>query len=320
MSNYTQMPQAQVFLNNTCNLSCHFCMNKYVKDDSYNYQYPDLIDNSKKRVGETKEIIKAIDFLILCGVTRIELGTTIGEPLQHPFSELERIFNYIESREEIEYYFFYTNLTSLTEQHVELFSRSKKFNIKISCYGTSKKQFLVQTQQDRYLQFIKNLKLLTNIKRDQKMKVLLAFRAPIKTIVERAGVERMKKILLDCDDIQASFEQTSEHFDWKRTINHKEPNSRIKPNTHTTGHCGMILTDCGILSNGDFTMCAWLDLYGDNVVGNINVNTVDEIMSAREDVIKKQNDSVFESTCKYCSLYTPTIGINTSSPGGFNGH
>lgn len=314
---YTQMPQAQVFLNNTCELACHFCMNKYVKSSKYKYDYPDNIDSTKKRVCETTDVINAINFLIKCNVKCIELGTTIGEPLQHPISELENIFIYLESRPEIERYFFYTNLTKLNHKHIVLFNKYKKLHMKISCYGLTKQQFIVQTQRDVYRAFMRNIELLNEVKREPKMKILFAFRSPVKGKLERYGMELIKHKIKGWKNIEVTYEQTSEHFDWKRTINHKK--SRHKPNQHLTGHCGMMLTDCGVLSNGDFTMCAWLDVYGDYVVGNIYKNTVDEIMSARESVIQEQNLGSFNNICKYCTLYTPSRGVSTNDPGGFNG-
>lgn len=302
-SNITAMRQAQVFLNNTCELDCHFCMNKYIKQSKSKYQYPDVVDKSSTRHAGYADVIKSIDFLIQSGVRCIELGTTIGEPLQHKMHDLVKIFQYLENHEQIERYFMYTNLLFLTNEHIALFNESEKFNIKISCYGTSKKQYVIQTQHDKFGVFVRNLKMLKSINRNNKMDVLMAFRAPTNRSIEQAGVELIKSILRECEGVNTTYEYTREHFDWKRTVDHSVVKDKI-PNSNKS-HCGMIHTDCGVLSNGDFTICAWLDVYGNGVLGNIHSNTPNEILQAREKIIHDQNNGIFENICKYCKLYIP---------------
>ena len=130
---YTPMLQAQVFLNNTCDLDCHFCMNKFIKQPESKYMFPDELDMKSSRNNTSSQTITMIDFLVAAGVKRIELGTTIGEPLQHDYEALKAIFDYMENHEGIEYYFMYTNLLNLTNDHIELFNSSNKFHVKISC-------------------------------------------------------------------------------------------------------------------------------------------------------------------------------------------
>lgn len=310
------MLQAQVFLNNTCDLDCHFCMNKHIKQPDSKYMFPDELDMKSTRTNTSEQTIAMIDFLIATGVRRIELGTTIGEPLQHDYKALEVIFNYMENHTDIEYYFMYTNLLSLTKDHVRLFNKSNKFHIKISCYGTSQKQYYKLTQHDKYHQFLEKLELLSTVSRASKMKVLLAFRAPIRGAIGRGGVELMKRILSKSTSIDITYEHTGQQFDWRKTVDHSTTN-KVKPNEHS-GHCGMIYTDCGVLSNGDFTICAWLDVYGSGSLGNIYTHTPEEILINRESIIREQNNKIFTGICKFCKLYVPSDTNNIADEGGWS--
>lgn len=310
------MLQAQVFLNNTCDLDCHFCMNKHVKNPKSKYKFPDELDMMSVRSNTSAQTIAMIDFLIAAGVKRIELGTTIGEPLQHDYDALKNIFDYMECHPDIEYYFMYTNLLNLTEDHIKLFNTSKKFHIKISCYGTSQKQYHKLTQHDKYHQFLKKLKMLSSVDRTPKMKVLLAFRAPVRGAIGKGGVELMKRILSVSSGLTVTYEHTGQQFDWRKTVDHSTAN-KSKPNEHS-GHCGMIYTDCGVLSNGDFTICAWLDVYGSGTLGNIYTHTPEEILINRERIIEEQNNKIFTGICKYCKLYVPGKSNNIADEGGWN--
>ena len=75
--NTTLIPQAQVFLNNTCSLKCNFCMNKHIKNESSDYPWPWENKDDNLKVGRIDDIKKYIDYLVEMGVRRIELGTTI---------------------------------------------------------------------------------------------------------------------------------------------------------------------------------------------------------------------------------------------------
>tara|TARA_R110000744_G_scaffold163_3_gene553 strand:+ start:1578 stop:2513 length:936 start_codon:yes stop_codon:yes gene_type:complete len=298
--NTTLIPQAQVFLNNTCSLKCNFCMNKHIKNESSDYPWPWENKDDNLKVGRIDDIKKYIDYLVEMGVRRIELGTTIGEPLEHNIDDLNEIFRYLEVNPNIESYFFYTNLTQLKDDHIVIFNRYQKLQIKISCYGLSSKQFKLQTGYELWKRFKTNLKKLGKVKR--KMKILLALRAPIKNDEQRLNWLKLKAISIKSHH-DIVFEETAIHFNWKDTIDFEKIKNQ-KPNQHK-GHCGMIYTDCGILGNGDFTICAWLDVYGDGKVGNVFKNTPKEMLLLREKIIDDQNNGIFNNICKYCKFYVP---------------
>ena len=309
--NYTPIPQAQVFLNNTCSLKCNFCMNKQKKLSNTEYKWPwEVLKDDGLKVATTNNIKKYIDYLVKMGVKRIELGTTIGEPLEHNIDEFEIIAKYIETIDQIESYFFYTNLTKLTLRHINIFNECNKLQVKISCYGLSSKQFLQQTGYNVWGKFVENFKLLGNV--DRKMKILLAIRNKNTGIRERYGWYKLLALSRKMHH-DIIHEYTPEHFNWKDTIDFKKNDSKTK-NTHK-GHCGMIYTDCGILGNGDFTICAWLDLYSDSKIGNIHENTPQEMLKLRQKIIDEQDKGIFKNICTYCKLYVPSNSEKANQAG-----
>jgi len=160
---------------------------------------------------------------------------------------------------------------------------------------------------------------LSLVKRLPPLEILLAVRAPAKKALEVHGLHRLKSIAEHAlKEQKVTFEYTPEHFNWKRTVDFKKLDlSGREPNHYSTGHCGMIYTDCGVLSNGDFTICAWLDVYGDGRLGNIYKDTPDKILKNREAVIQEQNKGTFNNICKYCKFYVPSKGVDVSKVGEF---
>jgi sulfatase maturation enzyme AslB (radical SAM superfamily) len=310
---FTPMHYAQVFLNNTCALSCGFCMNKHVKENNAEYPWPWDVDSTHVKEATIPVFKKSVNFLISMGVKRIELGTTIGEPLQHDINDLTKMFHYLENKKEIEEYYFYTNLTSLTDKHIELFNTTSKFKIRISCYGLSKKQFKVQTGHDIYSKFIDCFRNLGKVKRKTKpLEILLAVRAKSRTKAETVGLLKLKAIIKNhYHHSVVTFEDQPNQYNWKRAADFKKlEEAGIEPNIHQTGFCHIIYTDCGVLSNGDITICAWLDVYGTSLIGNIYKDTPTEVLQNREAIINEQNNGQFKGICRNCNFYIPTRGKN----------
>ena len=112
------------------------------------------------------------------------------------------------------------------------------------------------------------------VKRLPPLEILLAVRAPAKKALEVHGLHRLKSIAEHAlKEQKVTFEYTPEHFNWKRTVDFKKLDlSGREPNHYSTGHCGMIYTDCGVLSNGDFTICAsWKLIFFDKIWGEMGL-------------------------------------------------
>ena len=288
-------------------------MNKHVKQNNAEYPWPWDADSTHVKTTTLSTFKKSVKFLTLMGVKRIELGTTIGEPLQHDINDLTEIFQYLEDHPDVEEYYFYTNLTELTDDHINLFNTTNKFKIRISCYGLTKQQFKVQTGHDVYSKFINSFRLLGQVKRKHSpLEILLAVRSNSRDKAKRTGLLKLKAIIENYHNNSIiTFEDQPNQFNWKRAADFKKlEEAGVEPNKHQTGLCHIIYTDCGVLSNGDITICAWLDVYGTSLIGNIYKDTPTEVLQNREAIINEQNNGQFKGICRNCNFYLPTRGKN----------
>jgi len=236
-------------LTSKCNLNCYFCIKTNAE-----YKKIDLdLETFKKYVDE---ILKA-------GIKIIDLCPTVGDILNIP--NINEYFDYLDNSE-VEYYFFFTSLTS--EFSDDLFKR-KKLKLYISLYGTNRELFEKTTNSKRYDILKKNLlkiKDLTNVclllrtkgEHDMFFKVFL----------------RITKFYRILDDYEM------------HNIN--------KKNNNINSDCLFKLTDNGVVPNGDIVLCNWVDSTHKDIIGNIwNLKE-----TYKDDLMKKSFD-----ICKGCDYY-----------------
>lgn len=301
-----KIKRGQIFLNNTCKLNCTFCINSLIKNKNTDYQFP-WEGTDHVSVINFELFKQSMNFLTEMGVSIIELGTTIGEPLEHNMTQLREIFETLDDCNDVTDYFFYTNLVELTDEHISLFNETKKLNIRVSCYGLSRDQFKKRTGHDLFNTFMSNLNKLHQIRTTNRtFNVRVEVRATATEMSERVGMERIKHISnKSSDDVNMKLKIVDSDHNWKRTIDWEKLEDNGVPPPKRAGCCEFIPHDVGVLSNGDVSLCAWLDVYGTNILGNVKTSTPAQVQSTLDQIIAKQNEGVFSKTCKYCDFYRP---------------
>ena len=116
-------------LTNACNFNCPFCF---------------IHNCNTTRFQNYKDTIHLIDKMVDAGLLLCTL--TGGEVLLHP--EFESIYRYMKSKGVIVE--IYSNLSLLTEEHLNLFRHFKPYKIEVTLYGHDNKSYHSNTDQAQY--------------------------------------------------------------------------------------------------------------------------------------------------------------------------
>tara|TARA_R110002153_G_scaffold13431_2_gene49970 strand:+ start:3455 stop:4393 length:939 start_codon:yes stop_codon:yes gene_type:complete len=273
-----------------CNLNCYFCRGSIKNIDE--------LTKTKTMSQNNFEIFinKATDY----GINHIQITPAVGEPFLDKGIEDKILF--LENNDKIKFYMVTTNLTQLTDKHINLIKKCKKLYLTVSVYGYDKESYIKNTNRDRYNKFIDRFKEIGDIFYNKQTESLLELNIRCEKKFDinfpKTKIYYIIHKLLQQENIKLN---TNEVYNTNRADNldNFEYVERKK-----TGICPFGPGDGGgVLPNGDFLFCAFNDLEQKGKVGNLLTQTLEEIYNSPLwlEVVNSQKNNIYKGICAKCS-------------------
>lgn len=280
--NKKRFQKIYIEITNICNLNCKFC--------------PET--TRKKQFMEISEFEKIIQKVN--AYTNLIYLHVKGEPLLHP--NLEQILKICEDNK------IRINLTTngvLLAQNLSVLKQSTAIRqINISVHSATQNVQIVTTEYLKYIfEAVRNLSNiyisyrlwnLEDIKNNSQNIELLEMIGQeygIQDLVKKAQAHKFIKLR------ENVYLNQDKQFKW--------PNIKGEFISNT-GYCRGLKDQIAILVNGDVVPCC-IDQEGDIKLGNIHINTIDEILEsnkAKELIENFQNNKLIHPLCKRCGFRT----------------
>jgi MoaA/NifB/PqqE/SkfB family radical SAM enzyme len=262
-----------VSLTSTCFLKCNFCL-KGTDTETYQKYTPLSVDNFKHIINEVTKN----------GTRIIEMTPTVGDILSYNQEDLLELFDYLDSKDDIEHYYFYTSAVSsheLPDSFMQSLAPRKKLCVYISLYGSSVQEFKRITRgSDKQYRILKN-----NIIKFKKYITNL-------TVLLRSSEKHdtFFRVIL---------EEMRTYDDW---VNHSHSHTSTgwsdidKP-------CQYAIMDNGTAPNGDILVCTWIDGKSETKIGNIYDDDIG-------DIYNNIGNNLRQSLCYNCDFYSNIGNFN----------
>lgn len=264
-------------ITNTCNLSCHFCIQNH---------RPARMMNISEFTSIIEQISPYSDYVYL---------HVMGEPLSHPLlDDFLHVTDAAKRKVNIT-----TNGTLLKAKKDILKQHAiRQINVSLHSFPEHVSPHYLQDVFESCEELAANgiyinyrlWSLKHEMLSSESEDILAVIKERYHMDMERESIHRMQRMALQ-DHISLHFEDV---FTWP-SLQH--------PFVNTTGRCLGMKDMCGILSNGDVVPCC-LDSAGDNVLGNVYERSFQDIITsaeAEEIVQGFANHKVVKALCQHCS-------------------
>lgn len=277
----------KINVTNICNYNCIFCGYKNQKTLPY--------------IMSNDEFKKIVNILIENGISYIGLTPIVGEVFIDP-NFIQKL-HYLESKNEIIEYYFFTNFSLVNEKIINELSKLKKLKeLNISIIGNNDLNFLEFSNQTKikFEEIFNNIKLLSL---NNKIKITLWFRN-IKNSKEFINYKMLNYFSIK-NNIKVKF---TKHFDdWSGNVDKSTYDKlKIKSNKIYKNPCTNLFTQAIVLKDGYVSLCGCRDLNNELIVGNIYKNKIYEILNKNNknfiDFIQNPIDH-----CLKCTFYKNDI-------------
>ena len=262
-----------VSLTSTCFLKCNFCL-KGIEGGIYQRYTPLEIDKFKYIINEVEKN----------GTRIIEMTPTVGDILSYNHNDLLELFDYLDSKDSIDNYYFYTSAVSLSvlsDSFMQSLAQRKKLCVYISLYGSELKEFkritlgkekqydILKSNVIKFKKYIPNLAVLlrSSKKPDTFFRVIL--------------------------------ESMRTYDDW---VNHSHSHASTGW-TDIDKPCQYAIMDNGTAPNGDILVCTWIDGKSETKIGNIYDDDIG-------DIYNNIGDDLRQSLCYNCDFYSNIGNFN----------
>lgn len=248
--------EINIQISNRCNLFCIFCPRSNIPAE-------DLKKIEKTGFMPLNLFREIVDRAVTDGVSIISLTPRMGEVLLDP-TLLEKL-KYLEECEDIESYFFATNLTVDASSLIDFLQESQKFTLEISHYGNLNK-FLELTHGSEHLYkvYIKNL---------CRLAARLTYKSKVTIFKRFVGEDDVSIIkLLRSTGIKYDDRETKNFNIGGLLKNDVDEHGEIV----RKGECPTKMTG-SILINGDYNLCYMNDVYNTMTQGSILHKSLKEL-------------------------------------------
>ena len=288
-------------VSNICNLRCRFCA------------YSKSLTN-KKLIMSNEMFFSIINKAIKFGYDTFGLTPIVGEVFVDK-NFIDKL-KFLENHPNVRNYSFFTNFTLANEQIIDELIKTKKIKeLFISLYGHDLDSFLNVTKSNKktYIELIKNLNYLQ--KRSVNIKFKLSF--GLRTIRSFKSLETCEsdlcKVLREIIKITKSHIQILKSFNtWGGLISNDDVEGidmfiNDPSKFYKNGACSLIFYKNQVMVDGIVNACACRDINATLKIGDLNIQTFDEIYSIKNkdyvNLIKTQQRGKFNSICTYCDFY-----------------
>ncbi len=286
-----------------CNLKCKFCA--YEKRDLNMYPIETMNINLFKDVVQ-----QSIDI----GYKKIGLTPTTGDIFMDK-SIFEKL-SYLDSLENYEGYFLYTNFIPIKIDQIEkLFELKKLINFGISIYGHDLDTFIKFSggTNNAYNKLIENLKYLKKFldKKNTQFNLSISHRTEKNFDINKNTNELLKPIKEILKISNADYEKNSEFNNWGNIIKRndiKDLNINFNDKKiRKIGSCSLIYSRLIVGANGIVNACACRDANFSLRIGDVNKNKIKDIISLKnkkyKELIERQEKNDFPAVCASCDFY-----------------
>ena len=269
-------PIFNISLHSTCYLKCEFCMKAKGDYDRY-------------KPIEYDQFTKYIDALADYGTSIFELTPTVGDAFSLSPPVLEQYLDYLEDKQSVDVYFFYTSLITkepMSNGQFDFLFNRDKFILHISLYAVNKKEFMRRTSGTEEQFDILKSNLFYIIQNIDKFQIDLSDRTTFGNSMARMNMD---------DDTDVPTSKPSPAFKYiinalcnsPRVSVDSSPGTMIDHDYTDTvtktaksnhdGVCIAMLMDNGVYPDGKVSLCSWIDSRREMTMGNLNDNSLDEI-------------------------------------------
>lgn len=288
-----------------CNLKCGFCA--YDKRD---------LDSHPRTTMSNEIFAKSLEEVSKLGYKRIGLTPTTGDAFMDK-SFIEKL-KMIESDDQIEDCYFYTNFIPCSESQIEnLFSFKKIFLLAISIYGNDEESFCKFTKGNSvgYKKLVSNLNYLSHLLDSKKLHFEIRINQRCKEgfylSEDNNELSRAIKNLANKDKDAISHTYTHIYDNWGGKVSEEDVQDfeiDLK-DTHfrKVGPCTMIFSRLNIGANGTVNACHVRDADYTLKIGNIKEKPLKEILSSKNEryleIINAHKSGNLPEVCKSCDVY-----------------
>jgi MoaA/NifB/PqqE/SkfB family radical SAM enzyme len=282
-----------------CNLSCKFCA--YSKK------------NVPKKIMGQELFEKIVNQAVELGFTVFELTPCTGDVFMDKdiLSKLE----FLDKKEGVERYSFFTNLTVPSRDKLLSLKKLKKMSgITISIYGHDKSTFckITNSSEKLYNKLLENLNFLIEHYKEWPFNISAGFRSEFDAENKNNGsyllkvIEKMRSIGIPINSSHGIFNN------WGGYITQDDVNGldmKILDNDFLPkrGACSRLIDSFLVTSSGIVNGCNCRDVDNQLEIGDINKNSLMEIISPNnpkyKKIIEDQQNGVFKEVCKNCDFY-----------------
>lgn len=286
---------------NVCNLRCVFCGYQHFNGE---FKINDF-DNFKHKISEVaKQTRNNISFTPLTG--DIFTDKNVIQKLK-----------YVDNHVGIDRYGLTTNFILCSQEEIlEILKLKKLEQLKISIYGHDASSFKAVTKSNSYKKLISNLKFLSKNIDKVNFTLNLAVRSFMDFDFKKHKESSELISLIYEIEGKSKLVKKSQHYhytNWGGTVTKKDIgdlNILLKDDRDVfkNGPCNRLYSFL-VTANNDVILCACRDTHRYMVIGNINDNKLEDIVSLKNERYKKwidqQENNEFCGPCNACDMYEP---------------
>jgi len=299
---YIPNPKEHLYIevSNICNLSCKFCA------------YSKALN--KKFIMSNEKFFKIINDATEFGYDTFGLTPITGEVfIDKKFIEK---LEFLENHPKVKNYSFFTNFTLANEEIIDFLINAKKLNeLYISLYGHDNVSFSNFTggNEKTYNSLVSNLKSLYKRKNDISFKLSFGLRTRFSFIsIKNCKSDLCQILKVILKEINSKITLNKTYYNWGGYITQDDvKNLDIIINDpldyYKFGACSLIFYKNQVMADGCVNACACRDVNATLKIGDLNIQSFEEIYSAKNkeyiNLIKSQQKGDFNPVCKSCDFY-----------------